>query len=117
VTFYDRFVTLCANRGKNPSPVAVEIGLTKSTVSNWKKRGTSPTDATAQRIADYFGISVEHLMDGVQNEKDPAAKSREVSDDDLKFALFGGGPVSDAQFEEVKRFAQFVKERDAIENK
>ena len=44
---------------------------------------------------------------------DPAVKSREISDDDLKFALFGGGPVSDAQLEEVKRFARFIKERDA----
>ena len=48
-----------------------------------------------------------------EKEKSPAADSREVTDDDIKFALFGGGDVTDAQFEEVKSFARFVKERDA----
>ena len=38
-------------------------------------------------------------------------------DDDIKFALFGGGPVSDAQYEEVKQFVRFIKERDANGNK
>ena len=47
-------------------------------------------------------------------EKAPAAdSSRGVTDEDLKFALFGGGDVTDAQFEEVKNFARFIKERDA----
>ena len=47
-------------------------------------------------------------------EKTPAADSnRGVTDEDLKFALFGGGDVTDAQFEEVKNFARFIKERDA----
>ena len=45
-------------------------------------------------------------------EKAPAA-DRGVTDEDLKFALFGGGDVTDAQFEEVKNFARFIKERDA----
>lgn len=38
--------------------------------------------------------------------------SSEVSENAIKFALFGGGPVTDAQFAEVKQFAQFIKERD-----
>ena len=37
---------------------------------------------------------------------------RSVSDDDIKFALFGGdGEITDEMYDEVKRFAEFVKQR------
>lgn len=43
---------------------------------------------------------------------------RSVSDDDIKFALFGGdGEITDAMYEEVKRFAQMVKLREEAEKK
>ena len=41
---------------------------------------------------------------------------RAVSDDDIKFALFGGdGEITDAMYDEVKRFAQMVKLREEAE--
>ena len=61
--FYDNYVRLCAVAGKSPSAVAEAVGLYKSTVSNWKNRGTKPTDATAQKIADYFGVPVADLLE------------------------------------------------------
>ena len=37
-----------------------------------------------------------------------------VTDDDIKFALFGGdGEITDAMYEEVKQFAAFVRQREA----
>ena len=49
--------------------------------------------------------------------KKPRRRAGGVSEDDIKFALFGGGPVTDAQYEEVKQFVRFIKERDANGNK
>lgn len=45
-------------------------------------------------------------------KQNPAANARGVSDDDIKFALFGGANVTDAQFEEVKRFARYIAENN-----
>ena len=74
----------------------------------------------------FFDVSLDYLL-GLSN--DPKAISQSyamaalldasadvqrspASDDDLKFALFGSSKdITDAQFEEVKRFAQFIKER------
>ena len=43
----------------------------------------------------------------------PSLKPR-VTDDDIKFALFGGdGEITDAMYEEVKQFAAFVRQREA----
>lgn len=52
-------------------------------------------------------------------EKAPADPGkRSVSDDDIKFALFGGdGEITDAMYDEVRRFAAFVKQREAEKKK
>ena len=112
--FYDVYAALCKNKGISLSRAADEIGLSNSTVTKWKKTGATPSGETLAKVAAYFGVSVDDLMGEVQP---PAGRAGGVSEDDIKFALFGGGPVTDAQYEEVKQFVRFIKERDANENK
>lgn len=81
--FYDNFVKLCNSVNKSPSAVALEIGIYKSTVSNWKNRGTYPTDATMQKIADYFDVSVEEL----KKEKPSTESGEGLSKDRIKELL------------------------------
>ena len=76
-SFYENYVKLCNTVRKSPSAVAMEIGMTKTAVSNWKNRGTTPTDANAQIIADYFGITVSELM--AENENKPAPEGNELN--------------------------------------
>lgn len=58
--FYDNFVKACISHNKTPSSVAIDIGISKATVTGWKK-GATPTDATLHKLADYFGISPTDL--------------------------------------------------------
>lgn len=94
--FYDNYVALCASVEKSPSAVARELGINKSTVSCWKSRKASPSDVNAKRVADYFGVTVEELMDN-GTKKEPAENgklsyaqlelielSRKMSDDELR---------------------------------
>ena len=64
-----------------------------------------------RQIAEFYDVSAEWLAGESDNKKDLAG-SGEVTEDDLKFALFGG-EATDKQMDEVRRFAQFIKERDA----
>lgn len=57
---YDKYIKLCNAIGKTPSAVALEIGLTKTTVNRWKKGGGA-TDATIQKLADYFGVDANEF--------------------------------------------------------
>ena len=52
-----------------------------------------------------------------QTKKAPTlTDERQVSDEDIKFALFGGdGEITDAMYDEVKRFAKMVKLREEAE--
>jgi len=89
--------------------VALELGFQKAAVTRWKKGG-NPTDATVQKIANYFGVSTDFLLG---SEKTPTPEGeREISDDDLMFALWGDAEDIDADdLDDVKRYAAFVRER------
>ena len=63
MNFYENYVAMCNRIGKTPSAAAVEIGLSKPAVNRWKNGGC-PTDATARKVAKYFGVPVEQLYSG-----------------------------------------------------
>lgn len=109
--FYDVFRELCERKSKTPSKAADEIGLSNSITTKWKKTGATPGGETLNKIAVYFGVSVDYLLG---KEKAPAESSEHlVSDDDIKFALFGGGgEITDEMYDEVRRFAEFVRQRE-----
>lgn len=76
--FYENYLALCEKVGKSPSRVALEIPLSKPTVTRWSNGG-GITDATARKVANYFGVTVEELM-GEGIKKDPVPKDEVVSE-------------------------------------
>lgn len=105
-TTFDRIKALCEKKGITVSKLALELGFSKSTFSwlkNYPERKVSTT--TAQKIADYFNVSVDYIITGVKPENQASA----VTDDDLKVALFNGDEeVTDEMWQEVKNFAEMV---------
>lgn len=83
---------------------------------NPKKMTKIPYDR-AQVIAKYLGVPVDVILTG---EEDGHAASTNIkpviTDEDIKFALFGGsGEVTDAMYDEVKRFIAYVKHKHTSE--
>lgn len=92
------------------------VGLAESTISQYETGKREPDNETLLRISEYFGVTVGYLLGAEgQIDKAPAESGkRSVSDEEIKFALFGGdGEITDAMYEEVKQFAAFVKKREA----
>ena len=92
--FYDNFVKACNLHNKAPSAVAIDIGISKATVTGWKN-GSMPSDATLRKLADYFGVSPEELTGstGPAQKKAPAdvSNSGTKSEGQLMAAFFEGG--------------------------
>ena len=110
--FFNRFKALCDERNISVYRACTDIGLNRSAVAKWKAGGR-PNGTTAAKLADYFGVTTDYLLEQT-DERIPAESVRAVSDEDIKFALFGGdGEITDAMYEEVKQFAAFVKQREA----
>lgn len=60
--FWDRFYDLCQSRGKKPNPVASAIGLSSAAVTKYKN-GATPSGEILGKMADYFGCSVDYLLE------------------------------------------------------
>lgn len=67
--FKKRFVILCNQKGVPPTVACQAIGLSNATFSKWDDNSI-PRQATLQKFADYFGVSVDYLL-GKENEKKP----------------------------------------------
>lgn len=108
--FYDRFVLLCNRKGVSPSRAAEDAGLSKSTVTKWKNDASArPTGNVIDKLTRYFGVSVSELL----GESAEAKGNRVVTDEEIKFALFGGdGEITDEMYREVRSFAEYVKQRE-----
>ena len=60
-TFYEK---VCKEKGLRNSDVSKATGVSKQTLSDWKKRNSTPKAETLKRIADYLGVSVDYLLTG-----------------------------------------------------
>ena len=81
-------------------------------MNKWKAGG-KPNGTTAAKMAEYFGVTTDYLLEQ-SDDRSAGEQKMTVSDEDIKFALFGGdGEITDAMYEEVKQFAAFVKQREA----
>lgn len=71
------------------------------------KGKTKISDDDLQIIADILNVSVEYLL-GNTDKKDIIATCIS-KEDDLKAVLFGGEKPSDAMWEELKNYAEYLK--------
>ena len=121
--FYENFVKQCNRIGKTPSKVAQEAHISKSIVSRWKNGG-GVTDATAMKVAEYFGVSVQELTGDAsigdiayeicrdrglvdspfeKEKKSPADNSEELLNNEIIERLISLTP---AELEKVDAFVQ-----------
>ncbi len=69
---YEQFEKLCKLNSVTPYRVCKETGLTTATISNWKAGRYTPKADKLQKIADYFGVTLEYLMTGIEPAKKPS---------------------------------------------
>lgn len=112
-TLYESIISLCENRGIRGGKMCLDLGFSKSLLTDLKAgRKKSITSETAQKIADYFGVSVDRVLNGPYAEKAPTPKDERVSDEDIKLALFGGdGEVTDEMWDEALFAVEMIKAR------
>lgn len=71
---YEIFEQLLQKYGVTSYKVSKETGVTQTSLSNWKSGRNTPSTKTLQKIADYFGVSVDYLMNGKEEPKEKSKK-------------------------------------------
>mgnify|MGYP002796719003 CR=1 FL=1 len=88
-TLYDSIISLCQGKGIKGGRMCTDLGLSKSLLSDLKagrKKGINAE--TAQKIADYFGVSVDRVLSGKDTKKAPTPEGeREITMDDFTYAM------------------------------
>lgn len=101
LTAYEIFEKLCEKKGITAYRVSKETGVTTATLTSWKQGKYTPKREKLQKIADYFGVTVEYFT-GEEKNDDPheltAKDERDIAKDmeNIRNKLLNGsdGPLS-----------------------
>lgn len=61
IMFWENFLRLCMQTGKTPTSVISELRISRGSLTRWKN-GSVPQASTLEKIALYFGVSSESLV-------------------------------------------------------
>ena len=125
---YEIFENLLKEHGVTAYKVAQDTGITTATLSSWKKGRYTPKREKLQKLADYFGVTVDYLMTGENNtenglthkdEKDierilDQTREQLLSQEGL---MFDGDPASPEAIESILAAMQIGMEMAKKKNK
>lgn len=134
---YNRIDAICKARGTNITALCKKAGVGRATLSELNAGRTRTLKLeTAQKLADSLGVSLNFLQgkfdDGLpieftasteeikkylEKKKAPTQEGeRQVSDDEIKIALWGTKEINDDVLDRVKQFAKFAQEEEKSKN-
>lgn len=91
---YNRYCELRDKNGCKDSDVAKGAEIPKSTFSDWKAGRYTPKQEKLKKIADFFNVSVDYLMNGEEVEEgyylnpETAKLAQEMFEDEDMRSLF-----------------------------
>lgn len=59
--FYEKVNELCKEKGISITTLALELGFSKGTPTNWKTMTKPPRAENVKKISDYFGVPVSYF--------------------------------------------------------
>ena len=65
---YEYFAAVLSSKGLKASDVSKATGIRSGVFSDWKAGRYTPKADKMQKIADFLGVNVNDLMDGVQTD-------------------------------------------------
>lgn len=114
MSFGERLRAAREARGYTQQQVADHMKIDKSTYCGYETGKRQPDVQKIKQLSKFLGVSGDDLLE----TEFASDKKRRVSDEDIRFALFGGeGEITDAMYEEVKKFAAYIKQREEHKNK
>lgn len=97
MNLFNRIISLCDKRGINQSDLEKELGFGKGTISKWKSN-PNPSAEKLLLIANYFDVTTDFLLKGIDNngltEKDNKDISKDLDNIMEKLTSGENGPAS-----------------------
>lgn len=112
MTVYERIESLRKERKISQGNLEKELGFSNGSISKWKT--SMPKPERLQKIADYFGVTVDYLMTGNESDgkeryytnDETASIAQEIFDNKELRLLFDA--AKDAQPEDLQTVHQML---------
>ena len=82
--FWTNFSTLCADKNLSPNAVATELKIPSGSITAWRN-GATPRTKSLTKIANYFGVTVDYLLN--EEKESPTSVAADGVDELDKEAL------------------------------
>ena len=134
---YEIFAQLCKQHGVTPYKVSKETGVSQPTLSEWKKGTYTPKQDKLQKIADYFGVTLDYLMGNThadeqtppETQKAPTLNKKDARDiaktlgqlketlENEEGLMFDGNPMTDEAKESILAAMEVGLQMAKLKNK
>ena len=112
--FYKKILELCKNKGISPSKLMTDLSMSKANIDRWQN-GSIPQNSTIKKIADYFNVSTDYLLNGElaiteeikQSNQQPLFTAEDVE------LLLKIKNLSSTERKEVESFVQFKELKES----
>lgn len=128
MTVYERIENLRHSQKISQGKLEKELGFSNGSISKWKN--SMPTPERLQKIADYFGVTVDYLMSGKETTESNVSLTRKDERDIEKILeqtkvqllsqeglMFDGEPASPEAIESILSAMQIGMEMAKKKNK
>lgn len=93
-------------KGIQQKTLAIDLCVSQPTVSDWESGRKTPSARSTQKIADYFGVSIDYLLGREDIKKELPAQSEELSIDELLDKM-----TVDELFDVLNKASERLRER------
>ena len=103
----DRIFDLMKKNSVTAAQLSKELGLSKSTFTQWKQGLQNPSFDIVSKIADYFNVSIDYIAGRTDNPTPP--KKELTADDELNLAI---SKLTPKGRERTKEYIDLLKTRE-----
>ena len=107
---YKRIEVLCKENGITITEMCRRAEVPRANLTELKMERQQTIGLNSlTKIANLFGVSPAYFTE--EAKEAPGAEPRAIRDEDIKFAMFGTTEITDEMLAELRRYADYLKER------
>lgn len=115
---YEVFEQLCQKKGVTSYKVSKETSISQTTLSRWKTSGKDPNKNVLVKLADYFGVTVDYIINGDTTaghylSEEALKEAQEMySDSDMRFLYDAKKKMSPQGFRAMRKSIEAYMEAE-----
>lgn len=104
--FFDKFSSLCKEKGVSCSKAVENIGLNRTVVVKWKN-GSIPSGSTLTKLATYFDVPVDYLLDKKDDSTEALSSAASFSSSQKQLVELTES-LTDDEIKKVLSYIRFI---------